>query len=118
MFLGDGAEDAIPVGPAEMSRSTKGGDRILLGTNILNDDVRHVVFLDLGRQVDVDLNAVLGVLLLNGVQERVEPFRSAKVTNDPCEVDLGETSRLRGVEVVETIPNRLQDAVTTRQRQQ
>lgn len=52
------------------------------------NDVVHVVLLDLGGEVDVDLDTVLCVLLLNGVQERVEPFSSAKVTNDPGEVNL------------------------------
>ena len=98
----------------------------------MHDDVRHVVLLDLGCQVDVDLDAVLHVLLLDRVQERVEPLSGTKVADDPGEVDLceavptvgqllsqpsgrdrarylGETCRLGVVEVVHAVPDRLED---------
>lgn len=52
------------------------------------NDVVHVVFLDLGGKIDVDLNPVLGVLLLDGVKKRVEPFGGTEVTDDPSEIDL------------------------------
>jgi len=52
------------------------------------NNVIHVVLLDLRRKIDVDLNPPLGILLLDGVEERVEPFCDAEVTNNPSEVDL------------------------------
>lgn len=76
-----------------------------------HDDVVHVVLLDLRSQVNVDLDPVLGVLLLDGLQQRVEPLRRAEVTDDPGEVDLRQARRLRLVEVVHAVPDRLQDAV-------
>ena len=71
-----------------MCRSAQRGDRILLGAYILNDDVIHVVFLDLRGEVDVNLNAVLRILFFDGLQQRMEPFCTAKVTDDPGEVNL------------------------------
>lgn len=65
-------------------------DGVLLGSDILHDDIVHVVLFDLRGQVYVDLNSVLGVLFLDGVQERVKPFCGAEVTDDPSEVDLAE----------------------------
>ena len=41
----------------------------------------------------------------------MEPLRLREVTDDPGEVDLGQTSGLRVVEVVETVPDGLQNAV-------
>lgn len=73
------------------------------------NDVVHIIFLDLGCQVDVDFNSVLGVLFLNGGQERMEPFSAAEVTDDPGEVDLGKPGGLRIVEVVHAVPDGLQD---------
>lgn len=52
------------------------------------NDVIHVVLLDLRRNIDVDLNSPLGILLLDSVEERVEPFCDAEVTNNPSEIDL------------------------------
>lgn len=71
-----------------MGRSPKGSDGILLSTNILDNDVVHFVFFQFSSQVDVDLDAVLGVLFFDSVEEGVEPFGSAEVTDDPSEVDL------------------------------
>jgi hypothetical protein len=53
-----------------------------------HDNVVHVVLLDPRGEVDVNLNAVLRVLLLDGVQEGVEPFSRTEVANDPGKVDL------------------------------
>jgi len=39
----------------------------------------------------------------------VEPFRGAKITDDPGEVDLGESSGLRVIKIVHAVPNRFQD---------
>ena len=57
----------------------------LVGTH---NDVVDFILLQLGSEVDVDLDAVLRVLFLDGVQERVEPLGGTEVTDDPCEVDL------------------------------
>lgn len=88
MLLDDGAEDAVPVGATEVGGRAQGGDGVLLRTDILDDDVVNLVLLDLSGEVDVDLDAVLRVLLLDGVEERVEPLRLREVTDDPGEVDL------------------------------
>ena len=109
MLFYDRAEDSVPVGPTEVRWSAERGDGVLLGANVLDDDVVHFVLLDLRRQVNVDLNAVLGVLLFDGVQQGVEPLRRAEVTNDPREVHLGQARRLRGVEVVHAVPDVLED---------
>lgn len=44
------------------------------------------------------------------MQERVEPFGCAIITNNPCEVDLGQSGGLRVVQIVHAIPNGLEDA--------
>ena len=113
-----------------MCWGAEGGDGILVGADVLHEYVRHVVILDLGGQVYVDLDAVLHVLLFDRVQERVEPLGGAKVADHPCKVDLcvqmffviperkrtwegtaylGETCRLGVVEVVHAVPDRLED---------
>ena len=75
------------------------------------DDIIHLVFLELGSQINVNLNPVLRVLFFDGVQERVEPFGTTKVSDDPGEIDFGETSGLGIVQVVHSIPNRLEDPI-------
>ena len=77
---------------------------------IAYDNVIHIVVLELGSQIDVNLNPILRVLFFNGMQERVEPFGAPKVADDPGEVDFGEASGLRVVEVVHPVPNRLEDS--------
>lgn len=109
VLLCDGAEHPVPVRTTKVCRRAEVGDRVFLGTDVLDDDVVHVLLLDLRRQVDVDLDPVLRVLLLDCVQERVEPLRRAEVTDDPREVHLGKAGRLRVVEVVHAVPDRLQD---------
>ncbi len=109
VLLRDRAEDAVPVRAAEVRRRAQARDRVLLRADVLHNDVVHVLLLDLRRQVDVDLNPVLRVLLLDGVQERVEPLRRAEVTDDPGEVHLGQARGLRAVEVVHPVPDRLED---------
>ena len=88
MLFYDRAEDSVPVGPTEVRWGAERGDGVLLGTDVLHDDVVHIVLLDLCRKVDVDLNSVLRVLLLDSLQQRVEPLRTAEVTDYPGEVDL------------------------------
>jgi len=56
-----------------------------------NNDVVHVILLDLGCKVDVDLNPILSVLLFDGMQEGMEPFRSTEITDDPREVHLNDS---------------------------
>ena len=73
------------------------------------DNVVHIVVLDLGGQINIDLNPVLRILFFNGVQERVEPFGTPKVSDNPGKVDFGEASGLGIVEVVHSVPNRLED---------
>jgi hypothetical protein len=52
-------------------------------------NIIHVVILDLGSEIDVDLDFIHGILLLDGVQKGMEPLSCAKVTNYPSKVDLG-----------------------------
>lgn len=93
MLLRNRAEDAVPVRPAEVGRRAQRGDRVALRTDVLHDDVRHVVLLDLRGEVDVDLDAALAVLLLDRLQQRVEPLGGAEVADDPREVDLRARAR-------------------------
>ncbi len=131
VLLCDTRKDAVPVRAAKVGGRAEGGDGVLVRADVLHEDVRHVVVLDLGGQVDVDLDAVLRVLLLDRVQERVEPLGGTKVADDPGEVDLcgaaptmgsalchsrgdrarylGETCRLGAVEVIHAVPDRLED---------
>ena len=82
-------------------------------SGITYDNVIHVVILKLGGQVNINLYPVLGILFFNGVQERVKPFGTPKVPDDPSEVDFGEASMLGIVEVVHSIPDRLEDPAIT-----
>jgi hypothetical protein len=75
------------------------------------DDIVHVILLNLGSKVYVYLYPVLGILLFDGLQERVEPFCTAEIADDPGEVHLGEACGFRVVHVVHAVPNRLQNAV-------
>ena len=43
------------------------------------------------------------------MQERVEPFGTPEVSDDPSEVDFGEASVFGIVKVVHPIPDRLED---------
>lgn len=105
MLIGNRTEHSIPVGSPKVGRSPQAGDRIALRADVLDKNVVHIVLLDLGGEIDRDFDPVLRVLLLDGVQEGVEPFCSAKVTDDPDEVDLGETGGLRVVEVIHPVPD-------------
>ena len=67
MLLDDGAKNAVPVGATEVGGRAQGGDGVLLRTDILDNAVVDLVLLDLAGEVDVDLDAVLRVLLLDGV---------------------------------------------------
>lgn len=63
-------------------------DRVALGADVVHGDIVEVVLLNFRRQVDGDLDLVIEILLLDRLQERVEPLGGAKVANDPGEVDL------------------------------
>ena len=54
------------------------------------NDIIHFIFFDLTSNVNVDLGPTLGVLFFDSVQERVKPFRTAVVMNDPSKVYLPE----------------------------
>lgn len=88
VFLSDRAEDSIPVRTTKVSGSSEGSDCVLLGTDILDDDIVHFVFFQPGGEVNVDFDAVLCILFLNGMKKGVEPFCGAKVADNPGEVDL------------------------------
>jgi len=109
VLIRQSTKHSIPIRSTEMGRRSQTGNRITFGTDILHQNVVHVVFLDLGRQIDANLDSVLGILLFDRVKKGMEPFGGAKVTDDPHEVDLGETSWLGVVEVVHAIPDRLED---------
>ena len=78
------------------------GERNMNATVGTHHDVERFIILEFLCQVDVDLNAALGILIFNGLQKRVEPFRRAKVTNDPNEIDLHERGGHRGERSVNT----------------
>ena len=69
MLLGDARKHAIPVRPAKVCRRAQRRDRVLVSADVVHDDVGHLVFLDLRRQVNVDLDPVLGILFLDRVQQ-------------------------------------------------
>lgn len=99
-------EHTIPVRSAEVRWGTQTSDSISVCADVLHQDVVHVVLLDLRSQVDRDLNGVVRVLFLDGLEEGVEPFGGAEVSNDPSEVDLRQPGALGlVVKVVKTIPN-------------
>jgi hypothetical protein len=52
----------------------------------------HIIFLNLASMVDIDLDPALGILFFDSVQERVEPFCTTEVTNDPSKVYLTEVT--------------------------
>jgi hypothetical protein len=70
-----------------------------------DNNVIHLVLLELGGQINVNLNPILRILLLDGMQEGVEPFGTPKVSDDPSEVDFGETGGFGIVQVVHSVPN-------------
>jgi len=76
-----------------------------------HDDIVHVILLDFRREIDVDLDSILSILIFNGLQEGVEPLCAAEVTDDPGKVNLGEARRLRVVHVVHAVPDGFQYAV-------
>jgi len=87
VLFDDGWEDTIPVGSTKVGRRTKRGDSILFSTDILDlkskyrgwmqdivscerkthNDVIHLILLDLGRQVNIDLDFAHGILLFDGM---------------------------------------------------
>ena len=77
----------------------------MTGKEGTHDNVSHIILFNLSGEVNVNLNTVLGILFLDSMQERVEPFGTSKVTNDPGEVDLGQPGGLGAVEVVHAVPD-------------
>lgn len=96
MLIRNPLERPIPIRPSKVRRTPQTRDRVPLRADILDQDVVHVVVLDLGGEVDGDFDPALGVLFLDRVQEGVEPFGGAEITDDPGEVDFGEAGLLFG----------------------
>jgi hypothetical protein len=69
------------------------------------DNVIHFVLLELGGQINVNLDPVLRILFFNGVQKRMEPFGTPKVSDDPSEVHFGETSGFGIIHIVHSVPD-------------
>ncbi len=105
--LADALEDHVPVGAAKVGRAAEASNGVRLGISVVDHDVGGVVALDLGREVRVDLDAVLDVLGLDGHEQRAEPLKGAKVAADPEEVDLGQPRLL--LRVVHPVPDGLED---------
>lgn len=107
MQLSNALEDHVPVGTTKIRRAAQAGDGVRLGIGVVDHDVCRIVALNLGRQVCVDLDAVLHVLRLDGHEQRAEPLKGAKVAADPKEVDLGQARLL--LRVVHAVPDGLED---------
>ena len=73
--------------------------------------MHHVsVVLEGGMGVDtygMDFDAVLKILGLDGLEQAAKPLHGAKVSDDPEEVNLPQTSLT--LRIVHPIPDRLQD---------
>lgn len=105
--LPDPSENHVPVGSPKVGGTPQARNGIFVCVGIVDHDVGRIVRLDLGRQVRVDLDAVVHVLRLDRQQQRPEPLKGAKVSADPEEVDLSQTSLLLGV--VHPVPDGLED---------
>jgi hypothetical protein len=73
-------------------------------------NICHIIFFNPSRKVNVDLDSVLSILLLDGVQKGMKPLGRAIVADNPGKVDLGEPGRLGVMQVIHAIPDRLQDS--------
>lgn len=109
VFICQTTKHSIPIRSTEMCRCPQAGDGVPICTNVRDVDILHVVLFDLRGEVNRNLNPVLSVLFFDRVQERVEPFCCTEITNDPDEVDLGETRGLGVMEVVHAVPDRFED---------
>ena len=89
MFLRQASKHAIPIRSTKVGRRTETSNRITFRTDVRDVNVVHVVFLELGGEVDANLDSVLCVLFLDCVEERMEPFCCAEITDHPDEVDFG-----------------------------
>lgn len=105
--LPDASENHIPVRTAKVGRAPQARNGILVGVCVVDHDVCGIVRLDLGRQVRVNLDAVVHVLRLDGQQQRAEPLKRPKVSADPEEVDLAQARLL--LRVVHAVPDGLED---------
>jgi hypothetical protein len=68
-----------------------------------------LIFRDFGGQVNVNLYPLFRVLGFDSLEQTVEPFGRAKVSNDPDKVDLAQTGLFAMTKVVHSIPDRLED---------
>lgn len=58
-----------------------------------HNDIVHVVLLYLGSKINIDFNPILRVLFFNRVKQGVKPFSTAKIPDNPSEIDLWNSSR-------------------------
>lgn len=107
MQFPDTPKDHIPVRTAKVRRRPQAGNGILIGVGIIDHNVGRIVNLDLGRQVRVDLDAVVDILGFDSQQKRAEPLERAEISADPEEVHLAQPRLL--LRVVHAIPDRLED---------
>jgi hypothetical protein len=85
VLFDDAAKHAIPIRPAKVCRRTQRGNCVLFSSDVrdllsdviklskkaekndAHDDVLYVVIFDFRCEIDVDLDAILSVLFLNGM---------------------------------------------------
>lgn len=105
--LPDTSENHVPVGTTKVGGTSQACNGIFIGVGVVDHNVGGIVCLDLGRQIRVDLDAVVHVLGLHGKQQRSKPLKGAKVSADPEEVDLSQPCLLLGI--VHAVPDGLED---------
>ena len=93
--LANALEDSIPIGSAKVGGCTEACDGIAIGggscsaiVNRVEHNVCCVVRLDACSEVGMNFNAAAEILSLDGKQQALEPFKTAKVSTDPKKVDL------------------------------
>ena len=68
-------EDLVKVGAAIARWRPQTCQRILPALSVVEDDVAHLLRLERGRKVDVDLEEVVNVLGFQGLQQVLEPLK-------------------------------------------
>lgn len=99
-------KDGIPVGAAVLCRGAQTRNRVL-ARGIVGDDISDLILLEASREVDVDLEEVVDVLGLEGLQQVLEPLERLRVTADPVKVHLAQLHDSVGVDYA--IPDRLEN---------
>jgi hypothetical protein len=82
----DGAEECVPIRPAEPGGRAQGGDGILF--RFVKHEVVNIIHVELAREIDINFNSMVNVLLLDCLQERVEPYHCSEIAYYPNEIDL------------------------------